>query len=116
LKDFWFLLEDFLKITRISLIRKQGKDSGFRANETHHGVTAEMAALAPGTVQLYSLAWNHKLTKYVKDGQLQKAMQLFQQMQREETPPDRFTFVPVIRACAGLGRLEEGRSVHVQII
>ncbi len=31
-------------------------------------------------------------------------------------PPDRFTFVLVIRACAGLGRLDEGRSVHVQII
>jgi pentatricopeptide repeat protein len=46
-------------------------------------VAAEMAALAPDTVQLHSFAWNCKLTKYVKDGQLQKAMQLFQQMQRE---------------------------------
>jgi pentatricopeptide repeat protein len=79
-------------------------------------VAAEMAALAPGTVQLHSFAWNCKLTKYVKDGQLQKAMQLFQQMQREGTPPDIFTFVQVIKACAGLGRLEEGRCVHGQII
>jgi len=28
---------------------------------------------------------------------------------------DRLTFVQVIKACAGLGRLEEGRSVHQQI-
>jgi hypothetical protein len=40
-------------------------------------VAADMAALAPGTVQLHSFAWNQKLTKYVKDGQLEKAMQLF---------------------------------------
>ncbi|CAM6075066.1 unnamed protein product [Sphagnum tenellum] len=52
-----------------------------------------MAALAPGTVQLHPFAWNQKLTKYVKDGQLEKVMQLFQQMQEEGTTPDKFTFV-----------------------
>jgi pentatricopeptide repeat protein len=79
-------------------------------------VAADMAALAPGTVQLHSFAWDHKLTKYVKDGKLQKAMQLFQQMQQEGTVHDRFTFLQMIKACAGLGRLEEGRSVCQQII
>jgi pentatricopeptide repeat protein len=48
-------------------------------------VAADMAALAPGTVQLHSFAWNQKLTKYVKDGQLEKAMQLFQQMEDLKT-------------------------------
>ncbi len=43
-------------------------------------------------------------------------MQVFRQMQQDETPPYKFTFVLVIRACAGLGRLEEGMSVDVQII
>jgi pentatricopeptide repeat protein len=79
-------------------------------------VAAEMAALAPGTVQLHPFAWNQKLTKYVKDGQLEKAMQLFQQMQEEGTTPDKFTFVQVIKARAGLGRLEDGRLVHEQFI
>jgi hypothetical protein len=37
-------------------------------------VAAEMAAMAPGTEQLYIFAWNKKLTKYVKDGQTEKAM------------------------------------------
>jgi hypothetical protein len=37
-----------------------------------------MAAMAPGTVQLNIFARNAKLTKDVKDGQLEKAMQLFQ--------------------------------------
>jgi pentatricopeptide repeat protein len=44
-------------------------------------VAGEMAAMAPGTVQLNIFAWNKKLMKYVKDGQPEKAVQLFQQMQ-----------------------------------
>ncbi|CAK9266694.1 unnamed protein product [Sphagnum jensenii] len=72
--------------------------------------------MAPGTVQLNILGWNKKLRKYVKDGQAQKAMQLFQQIQQEGMSPDTFTFVQVINACAGLGALEEGRHVHEQII
>ncbi len=39
-----------------------------------------MAEMAPGTVELKAFAWNQMLTKYVKDGQPEKAMQLFQQM------------------------------------
>jgi hypothetical protein len=44
-------------------------------------VAAEMSAMAPGTVQFNIFAWNKKLTKYVKDGQPEKAIQLFQQPQ-----------------------------------
>jgi pentatricopeptide repeat protein len=44
-------------------------------------VAAEMAAMAPGTVQFSIFGWNQKLTKYVKDGQPEKAMRLFQQIQ-----------------------------------
>jgi pentatricopeptide repeat protein len=79
-------------------------------------VAAGIAAMAPGTVQLNIFAWNQKLTKYVKDGQPEKAMQLFQQMQQEGMSPDTFTFVQVIKACAGLGTLEDGRLVHKQLI
>jgi hypothetical protein len=40
-------------------------------------VPVEIAAMAPGTVQVNIFAWNQELTKYVKDRQLEKAMQLF---------------------------------------
>ncbi len=73
-------------------------------------------ALAPGTVQFNNYAWNEKVTKDVKDGQLEKAMHLFQQMQQGGMSPDKFTFVQVIKARAGLGRLEDGRLVHKQLI
>jgi hypothetical protein len=45
-------------------------------------VVAEIAAMAPGTVQLNIFSWNQKLTKYV-NGRPDKVMQLFQQMQHE---------------------------------
>jgi pentatricopeptide repeat protein len=70
----------------------------------------------PGTVQLNIFSWNKKLIKYVNGGQPEKAIQLFQQMQQEGMSPDKFTFVQVINACAGLGALEDGRHVHEQII
>ncbi|CAK9194501.1 unnamed protein product [Sphagnum troendelagicum] len=43
-------------------------------------VAAEIAAKAPGIVQFNVFACNRKLTKHVKDGQLEKVMQVFQQM------------------------------------
>jgi len=79
-------------------------------------VASEIAAMASGTVQLNIFAWNQKLTKYVKDGQPEKAIQLFQQMQQEGVTPNKFTFAPLINACAGLGALECGRHVHEQLI
>jgi pentatricopeptide repeat protein len=71
-----------MKGTQISNTSRQGKHSGLRTEETQW-VGGEMAAMASGTLQLNIFAWNQKLTKYVKDGQLEKAMQLFQRMQQE---------------------------------
>jgi len=70
----------------------------------------------PGTVQLNIFSWNKKLIKYISGGQPEKAIQLFQQMQQEGMSPDKFTFVQVINACAGLGALEDSRLVHEQLI
>jgi hypothetical protein len=37
-------------------------------------------------------------------------------MQQEGVTPNKFTFAPLINACAGLGALECGRHVHEQLI
>jgi pentatricopeptide repeat protein len=75
-----------------------------------------MAAMAAGTVQLNIFAWNQKLKTYVKDRQPEKAMQLFQQMQQEGMSPEKFAFIQVMKASAGLGALENARLVHEQLI
>jgi pentatricopeptide repeat protein len=79
-------------------------------------VAAGVAAMAPGTVQMGSFSWNRRLAKYVKAGEYEKTMELFKQMQKKGMRPDRFTFVPVLNACAGLRALEEGRRAHELIM
>ncbi|KAH8958034.1 hypothetical protein BDL97_07G123400 [Sphagnum fallax] len=96
--------------------KKTGEALWLEDRQNPPWVAAEIAAMAPGTVQLNIFAWNQKFSKYAKDGKLEKVIQLFQQMQLEGISPDKFTFVPVIKACAGLGALEDGRLVHKQLI
>ncbi len=54
--------------------------------------------------------------RYVKAGQYEKMMELFQQMQQAGMSPNRFTFLPVLNACTSLRAIEEGRCVHEEII
>jgi pentatricopeptide repeat protein len=79
-------------------------------------VEAELASMAPGTVQLNLFAWNMRLARYAKLGQYDKTVDLFKQMQQEGMIPNRFTFIPVLNAYASLQALEEGRWIHTQII
>jgi pentatricopeptide repeat protein len=68
--------------------------------------------MAPGIVQLHIFAWNKKLKTYLKDGQPKKALQLFQQLQREGISLDKFNFIQVVNACAQLQTLEDDTHVH----
>jgi hypothetical protein len=68
-----------MKGTWILDIRRHRKHCDLRTDDLLW-VSAKMAAMAAGTVQLSIFAWNQELTKYVKDGQPEKAMQLFQQI------------------------------------
>jgi pentatricopeptide repeat protein len=79
-------------------------------------VAAELAAMAPGTIQLDSFSWNRRLARYVKAGQCKKTLELFYQMQLEGTSPDKFTFAQVLNACAGLQAVEDGKTAQARII
>jgi pentatricopeptide repeat protein len=54
--------------------------------------------------------------RYVKAGQYEKMMELFQKMQQAGMSPNRFTFLPALNACASLWAIEKGRCVHEEII
>jgi len=60
--------------------------------------------------------WNAMVLGHVKCGQGQKALELFQQMQQKGVRPNSVTFVGVLKACASLAVIEEGRCVYQQII
>jgi pentatricopeptide repeat protein len=55
--------------------------------------------MAPGTVQLDMFSWNRRLARYVKAGQHEKTIELYQEMQQKGMSPDNFTFVPMLNAC-----------------
>ncbi|KAH8964129.1 hypothetical protein BDL97_04G048000 [Sphagnum fallax] len=79
-------------------------------------VGEKLAALPPGTVDLDMFSWNRRLARYVKAGDHETTIELFHEMQQKGMTLDRFTFVPVLNACASLQALEEGRQAHKQII
>ncbi|CAM6023970.1 unnamed protein product [Sphagnum balticum] len=79
-------------------------------------VGEKLAALPPGTVDLDMFSWNRRLARYVKAGDHETTIELFHEMQQKSMTLDRFTFVPVLNACASLQALEEGRQAHKQII
>jgi pentatricopeptide repeat protein len=53
---------------------------------------------------------------YVKCGQGQKALALYEEMQHEGVKPNSVTFVGAINACASIIALEQARHIHKQII
>jgi pentatricopeptide repeat protein len=72
--------------------------------------------MAPRTVKLNISHWNSRFARYAKAGQFEKTLELFRQMQQSNIIPDSFTFVHVLKACANLQALEEGRCIHTQVI
>eukprot|EP01018_Ginkgo_biloba_P000686 Gb_34816 [translate_table: standard] len=63
-----------------------------------------------------SVSWNTIIGGYAQHGFGQEALQLFCQMQSQGTSPDQFTLVSVVKACAGLADIEQGKKVHNHII
>jgi pentatricopeptide repeat protein len=62
------------------------------------------------------VSWNAVILGYSNCQQGQKALELFRQMQLEGLEPNLVTFIGVLSACANAGALDEGRTVHEQII
>jgi pentatricopeptide repeat protein len=62
------------------------------------------------------VSWSSLILGHVKCGEAEKALELFQQMQREKVNPNPVTFVGVVNACASMLAFDMGRHVHEQII
>ncbi|XP_057873023.2 pentatricopeptide repeat-containing protein At4g30700-like [Cryptomeria japonica] len=59
-----------------------------------------------------SFSWNTIIAAYRRRGYPQEAVTLFHHMQQTVVRPDRFTFASVLPACAKMGALEQGMSIH----
>eukprot|EP01018_Ginkgo_biloba_P030301 Gb_17294 [translate_table: standard] len=62
------------------------------------------------------ILWNAMIRMYAKNGPCEEALSLYYQMQQEGTRPDNFTFPLVLKACAALLALQEGKEIHYHIV
>ncbi|KAF7132186.1 hypothetical protein RHSIM_Rhsim09G0134200 [Rhododendron simsii] len=60
--------------------------------------------------------WNTLIRGYADLGPCQEALMLYRDMHRIGLLPDRYTFPSVVRSCAVLSALREGREAHCNII
>eukprot|EP01018_Ginkgo_biloba_P015982 Gb_28612 [translate_table: standard] len=62
------------------------------------------------------VSWTAIIAGYVQNGHCEEALKLFLEMQRELIEPNEFTYPCVLRACAGLESVSQGKQVHTRII
>eukprot|EP01018_Ginkgo_biloba_P037498 Gb_11389 [translate_table: standard] len=60
--------------------------------------------------------WNAIVKAYAKHGVHEEILMLYYQMLQEGIQPDNFTFPFVLKACAGLSALQEGKEIHCHIV
>ncbi|KAJ7259930.1 hypothetical protein O6H91_Y408800 [Diphasiastrum complanatum] len=61
-------------------------------------------------------SWTAIISAYADSGEVEEAINLFHQMQETGLAPDKVLFVPLLKACARLAALEQGRQLHSDII
>eukprot|EP00250_Pteridium_aquilinum_P010383 c19346_g1_i1 orf=1433-4231(-) len=61
------------------------------------------------------VSWNTMIGAYAEDGQTGKALQLFEQMQREGLKPDKVSFLSILEAFSNEEALAEGKNMHACI-
>eukprot|EP01018_Ginkgo_biloba_P038350 Gb_00522 [translate_table: standard] len=62
------------------------------------------------------ISWNAMVAGYAQNGYGEEALKLSCQMQCADMKLNQMTFVSVLRACATLAALEQGKQFHAQII
>ncbi|KAJ7290856.1 hypothetical protein O6H91_05G071700 [Diphasiastrum complanatum] len=61
-------------------------------------------------------SWTAIISAYADSGEVEEAINLFQQMQETGLAPDKVLFVVVLKACARVAALEQGRQLHSEIV
>jgi pentatricopeptide repeat protein len=57
-------------------------------------------------------SWNTMIAGYARHGLFEEALKFYYRMHRAGVQPDNFTFPRVLKACAGLTALQQGKEIH----
>lgn len=60
--------------------------------------------------------WNTLIGGYAAAGYSEEALTAFKQIQSDELQPNKITFLNILNACANSGALEQGKSIHAQLL
>ncbi|KAJ7560407.1 hypothetical protein O6H91_04G128300 [Diphasiastrum complanatum] len=62
------------------------------------------------------VSWNSMIAGYARQGLGKEALTLYEQMKEEGVQPNNVTYVVLLKACASISALEEGKQLHMDII
>lgn len=80
------------------------------------GSIEDAQSVFDGLTQRDLAAWTAMLAVYVEQGQADKALQLYSQMQQEGASPDEITLVWVLQACSLAGSLGMLQEMHHRLV
>ncbi|KAH7301425.1 hypothetical protein KP509_23G025800 [Ceratopteris richardii] len=58
------------------------------------------------------VSWNTLIAGYTKQGESEKAIECFEQLQLEDLHPDSISFVCTLKACGSIGAIQKGIEIH----
>ncbi|KAH7302176.1 hypothetical protein KP509_23G059700 [Ceratopteris richardii] len=62
------------------------------------------------------ISWTIMISAYAHNGQYELALQLFNDMQKDNVRPDKVTVSTIITACSNISARDQGREIHQMII
>eukprot|EP01018_Ginkgo_biloba_P039683 Gb_40047 [translate_table: standard] len=62
------------------------------------------------------VSWTAMISGYIQNGNEHDALKLFGKMEEDDVKPNEFTFATIVKACANLAALVQGKNVHEDII
>ncbi|KAJ7285387.1 hypothetical protein O6H91_05G047000 [Diphasiastrum complanatum] len=105
-----------------ALIIQTGLDSNIFLGNTLVNLYAKCGSVLDARQVFESLpehnvfSWTTIISAYANCGLGKEAINLFQQMQQTGIPPNKVTFLVVLKACAQIPALEQGKQLHSDIV
>ncbi|KAM0009989.1 putative tetratricopeptide-like helical domain superfamily, DYW domain-containing protein [Helianthus debilis subsp. tardiflorus] len=62
------------------------------------------------------VSWNSLIAAHARKSEGDKALRVFQRMQRHDFKPTHFTYSSIFSACASTGSLEQGKWIHAHML
>ncbi|KAL8218220.1 hypothetical protein R6Q57_021593 [Mikania cordata] len=69
-----------------------------------------------GLADKNEVSWNSQIAAHARKSEGDKALKLFQKMQRHDFKPTHFTYSSIFSACASTGSLEQGKWMHAHMV